>query len=237
MASVPNLAVAPAYVEPLRADLLDLVPPAVLPADPLADLWDHLVRGRLRFLYEGPAGDRMRFVAQITFRPHALCADEEWLARSILGGAVRKEISSDLDVAISTVTGRYLRALAKLDLNDCTMPLVLALAALSRSGVARIATARSTYVDQEGRRCLSVTVPRPVTSRLTALTPVQQQVAQWLIEGGTRETIAERRGTSVHTVAGQVHAVFHALRVTGRFAVIRRASELGCFGQPALSVA
>jgi hypothetical protein len=42
---------------------------------------------------------------------------------------------------------------------------------------------------------------------------------------------------SVNTVAGPVHAVFRALRITGRYALVRRAAELGCFRQPVKSVA
>jgi DNA-binding CsgD family transcriptional regulator len=237
MSSVRNIAVAQAYIEPV-ADIPDDPPrPEVPPTDPLSDVWESLVHGRLRPLHETASCDSVRFDAQITLGMGALCPDEALIVRSVLCGDARKALASDLRIAVSTATGRYLRALAKSDLTDCTMPLVLVLAAQSRAGLVRIPTARTTYVDREGYRCLSVSVPRPVTACLVELTCVQQQVAQWLIEGGTRVTIAERRATSVHTVAGQVHAIFHALRVTGRYALIRRAGELGCFSQPAMSVA
>jgi DNA-binding NarL/FixJ family response regulator len=218
------------------ADSSHLLPSGSEPPDPLIHLWENLVRRRLRPIYEGLTRHSVRFVAQITLGSHALGAAEASLVQSVLCGEARKALACDLGIALSTTTGRYLRALAKLHLSDCTMPLSIVLAAQSHAGLARIPSARSTYVDHEGCRCLSVSVPRPVTACLTALTPGQQQVAQWLIEGGTRETIAERRSTSVYTVAGQVHAIFHALRVTGRYALIRQVRDLGSFSQPAMSV-
>jgi DNA-binding CsgD family transcriptional regulator len=210
--------------------------PGSEPPNHLTNLWENLIRGQLRPLHEGTTLDSVRFIAQIT-PGSALSPDEALLVRSVLCGAARKVLAPDFGIAVSTTTGRYRRALAKLDFTDCTMPLVLVLAAQSRATQARIPSAPMTYVDHKGLRCLSFSVPRPVMTHLAELTPGQQQVAQWLIEGGTRETIAERRCTAVNTVAGQVHAIFHALRVTGRYALIRKASELGCFGQPVMSVA
>jgi DNA-binding CsgD family transcriptional regulator len=206
--------------------------------DPLSKLWEDLMLGRLRPFHEGATQNSVRFVARIAIPPiRPLRADEASLVRSVLCGDARKALACDQGVAVSTVTGRFLRALSKVELHDCTVPLTFVLAAQSHSGLVRIPSARATYVDHEGCRSLSLSIPRPVTTCLTELTPVQQQIALWLIEGATRETIAERRGKSVHTVAGQIHAVFHGLRVTGRYALIRRACELGCFRQPAMSVA
>jgi DNA-binding CsgD family transcriptional regulator len=236
MSSVRNMAAAQAYVEPVVGNPGHLPRPEALPTDPLSDLWENLVRGRLRPLHEDTTRDSVRFVSQVTLGPPALCADEASLVRSVFCGDPRKALACDLGIAVSTATGRYLRALAKLDLTDGMTPLVLVLSAQSRAGLVRIPSARM-YVDHQGFRCLSVSVPRPDTGCLVELTPVERQVAQWLIEGGTRETIADRRSTSVHTVAGQVHAIFHALGVTGRYALVRRAGELGCFSQPAMSVA
>jgi len=236
MSSVHNLAVAQPYLEPVSANSQH--PRAEGPfTDPLVELWENLVRGRLRPVRESKAHDSARLVAKIVFGAPALCPDEASIVQSVLCGDARKALAIDLGIAVSTATGRHLRALAKFGLDDCTVPLTLVLAAQSHAGLVQVASARSTQVDQEGHRFLSVIIPRPVTTCLAALTRVQQQVAQWILEGSTRETIAERRSTSVNTVAGQVHAVFHALRVTGRYALIRRAAELGCFRQPAMSVA
>lgn len=222
MSSVRNLSVAQPYLELI---------------DPLVDLWESLVRGRLRPVEESTTRDSVRLVARIVSDAPALCPDEASIVQSVLCGDARKALAIDLGIAVSTATGRHLRALAKFGLDDCTVPLTVVLAAQSHAGLVRIASARSTHVDPEGHRCLSVSIPRPVTACLEELTPVQHQVAQWILEGLTREMIAERRSTALNTVAGQVHGIFHALRATGRYALVRRAAEAGCFSQPAVSVA
>jgi DNA-binding NarL/FixJ family response regulator len=74
-----------------------------------------------------------------------------------------------------------------------------------------------------------VSVPRPSTGRLPGLTRAEEEVAQGIVEGYSRFEIARRRATSVNTVARQVHSIFNALQITGRFALIRRAIEFNCF--------
>jgi DNA-binding NarL/FixJ family response regulator len=61
------------------------------------------------------------------------------------------------------------------------------------------------------------------------LDPRGTAVERWMIEGLTRYEIADRRETSVYTVSRQFHSIYSAFRVTGRYALIRRAVELGCF--------
>ena len=51
----------------------------------------------------------------------------------------------------------------------------------------------------------------------------------WLIEGESRWEIAARRETSAQTVACQVRGIFSKWRLTGRYALIRRAVDLGWF--------
>jgi DNA-binding CsgD family transcriptional regulator len=67
-----------------------------------------------------------------------------------------------------------------------------------------------------------------------ALTNSQRDVATQLLEGSTYAQIAERRRTSVRTVANQVCRVFRAFRVTGRFELLRALSERSA-GTPAAS--
>jgi DNA-binding CsgD family transcriptional regulator len=236
MHSVTSLAPAQPYHDSLSAHPRDLVRCESPPLDPLADLWERLIGGRLQPTSEGKVGDTIRFLARITHGP-ALRPDDASLLMSVLCGEARKALACDLGIAVSTTTGRYLRALAMLHLSDCTTPLTVVLAAQSRSGLVRIPDARSKLVHHDGHHCLSVSIPRPLLACAAALTPVQQQVAEWLIEGSSRDTIAERRATSPNTVAGQVHAIFRALRVTGRYALIRRACDLGCLGQLVKNVA
>ena len=201
------------------------------PAD-FGKVWDSVVQGRLRPISEAITKDRVCLVSQVIGGPQGLSPEDASLVENVLCGEPRKALACELRIALSTETGRFLRALAKLELAERNVPLPLVLAAQCRAGAARIRSGRRAAVDYEGRRCLALGVPRPATKHLSPLTPSEQEVAQWLIEGLTRYEIADRRATSVHTVAGQFHSIFATLRVTGRYELIRRAVELGCFDEP-----
>jgi len=62
-----------------------------------------------------------------------------------------------------------------------------------------------------------------------ALSDAERDVGRLLIEGLSCAEIAEHRGSSIHTIANQRRRVFSALQISGRYALIRRAAELGCF--------
>jgi DNA-binding CsgD family transcriptional regulator len=236
MSSASRIAVAPAYVEPESTPpphafpwLAALDTPESRNPGALAQAWEDLVRGRLRPLRDNIGEDSVCFVAQVIGRPTGLTLEDASLVADVLCGRPRKAVAADAGMALSTATGRFLRALSKIELADRNVPLPVVLAAQCRSGVAPIRSVRSALFDYDGCRCLAISVPRPATGHLTSLTRGEQEIAQWVIEGLTRHEIAERRETSVHTVAGQCHAVFAALRVTGRYELIRRAVELCCF--------
>jgi DNA-binding NarL/FixJ family response regulator len=197
----------------------------------LANVWEDLALGRLRPLLESTTRDRVCLLAHVVARPSCLSPEDASLVVSVLCGEPRKALASDLGIAISTATGRVLRALTKLELPDRSVALPLVLAAQSWAGVTRIPSARVALFDYDGCRWLAVSVPRPMTTHLTSLTRGEKEVAQWLIEGLTRQEIADRRETSMYTVARQFHSIFAALRATGRYALIRRAVELRCFHQ------
>jgi DNA-binding NarL/FixJ family response regulator len=93
----------------------------------------------------------------------------------------------------------------------------------------RIEDARSAPFAYQGRLHRVLSVPRPATARLPGLTPAQQEIAGLLIDGFSRAEIAEQRGASVNTVTGQISSIFSALRVSGRYALIRAAVDVGCF--------
>jgi DNA-binding NarL/FixJ family response regulator len=219
-----------AWLAPLAA--LDAPESRADPAD-LGKIWDSVVQGRLRPLSEIVTNNRVCLVSQVIGRPEGLSPEDASLVVNVLCGEPRKAIASELSIALSTATGRFLRALTKLELADRNVPLPLVLAAQCRVGGARIRSGRRAAVDYEDNRSLALSVPRPVTRHLVPLTPSEQEIAQWLIEGFTRYEIADRRETSVHTVAGQFHSIFATLHVTGRYELIRRAVELGCFDEPA----
>jgi DNA-binding CsgD family transcriptional regulator len=245
MSSVRNLAAAKAYVDPSDGSEPSTSEPARrIAAEPenaggrpaFQEVWGEIVRGRLRPV-SATADRRSVFLVAQTVSPpsnglaleNGLTPEDAALVVKVLCGEQRKVLASDMGIALSTATGRFLRALDKLELGCRNIPLPLVLAAQSWKGVHAIPGGRTAWVEHEGERSLALSVPRPTTEQLSALTPVEREVAQWLIEGFTRHEIADLRETSVHTVAGQFHSIYSTLRVSGRYELIRRAVELRCF--------
>jgi DNA-binding CsgD family transcriptional regulator len=195
---------------------------------PLDDAWQDHMRGRLSVWWESVGPNRILLLSRVAAGCGVTSEDADILAR-VLSGEQQKVVACDLGIAPSTISGRYVRALDKLDLTPSTVPVPLVLAAQARVGVGRVPAARSAIFESHGRVCKVISVPRPNTAAMTSLTPAEQEVAAWIIEGCSRFEVARRRKTSVHTVARQFHAVFEGERVTGRHALIRRAVALGCF--------
>jgi DNA-binding NarL/FixJ family response regulator len=160
---------------------------------------------------------------------HGRPPDNASLLARILRGDGQKTIAYELGLAPSTVSGRYMRALGTLEVSPRRIPLALVLAAQSAAGIGPMPRASSGFFDHDETAFRIVSVARPLTSRMTMLTPTEQEIAQWIIEGASRLEISRRRATSVHTVARQFHLIFRTMQVTGRFALIRRAIELQCF--------
>jgi DNA-binding CsgD family transcriptional regulator len=196
---------------------------------PLDDVWEDHVHGRLRAWWESVGPERVLLIARVSEGDSPLTHQDATILARVLSGDQQKLVASDLGIAPSTVSGRYVRALDRLDLTPASIPLALILAAQAWVGTTCVAGARRAFFQCHGGACMVISVPRPVTSRMHGLTSAQQEVAKWIIEGCSRFEIARRRQTSVHTVARQFHAVFDSQRVTGRFALVRSALELDCF--------
>lgn len=195
----------------------------------LPEIWQDLVLGRLRPWRQSSGPERLLFLARLDATDPRLCPGDLGILVRVLSGDPQKVIASDLGTATSTISGRYARALSRFDLSPRNVPLMVVLAAQSFYGIGSILTGRSCIVEHQGCSSLVVSVPRPVTSRMPGLTQAEQVVAQGIIEGRSRFEIARSRATSVNTVARQVHSTFNALKITGRFSLIRRAIELDCF--------
>lgn len=71
---------------------------------------------------------------------------------------------------------------------------------------------------------LSFDAPPRAPAELTA---AERGVLAGLVEGLTNQQIAERRGTSVRTVANQVASLFKKLEVGSRAELVARLNERG----------
>jgi len=196
---------------------------------PLEAIWQDHVRGHLRAWWESIGPDRILLVARVAGGASGIGSEDADILARVLSGQQQKVLASDLGIAPSTVSGRYVRALDRLALTPSTVPVPLVLAAQAWVGVGHVAGARSAFFETQGRVCMVISVPRPDMAHMTNLTSAEQEVAAWLIEGCSRFEIARSRRTSVHTVARQFHSIFAVQRVTGRFALIRSAVAFGCF--------
>ncbi len=67
-----------------------------------------------------------------------------------------------------------------------------------------------------GETLLVTSVPRVQGAALSRLTRSEREVVDLALEGCRNAEIAQRRGTSVHTVANQLKAVFGKLGCSGR---------------------
>jgi DNA-binding NarL/FixJ family response regulator len=197
----------------------------------LTEVWGELVRGDLRVAGSYTLGDRVYLIARDAAPAERapLTATEVRVLTRVLCGEQQKAVAADLSIAPSTASHRCAGALRKLGVHDSAVPLPLVIAAEQAAGVAAEFAARCLRLEHEGHACTVVSVRRPAMHGVHALTRAEQEVACLFIEGCSRSDIAQSRGTSALTVAGQVHAIFAALRLSGRYALVRRAGEMGCF--------
>jgi DNA-binding NarL/FixJ family response regulator len=223
----PILAADRLWTAAIEADAGGLFSPT------LSTVWLDFASGRLRVWSEVAKLPRVYLVA----RSHgderteatALPAVETAILARILCGDQQKVVATDMGLAASTVSGRALRALARLNISIRSVPLPLVIAAQAAAGIVQMPLARSALFEHQGLVFLVLSVPKPRLEAVDSLTPAEQEIAGLLIEGHSRCDIASRRGASPHTVARQLHSIFSALDVAGRFGLIRRAIELGCF--------
>jgi DNA-binding NarL/FixJ family response regulator len=194
---------------------------------PLA--WDDLARGHLKVCCESTGRDRVYVIGRIDGPCRCLEPSETALVARLLCGESQKALAFELGLAPSTVSGHVIRALVKLGLSGGMVALPIVLAAQSWRLGSRISDTRSTPFEHEGCVYRVLSVPRPKTLRAPGLTCAEREIAHLLLEGLSRSEIACRRAASVNTVARQVSSIFSALNVTGRYALIRAAVDLGCF--------
>jgi DNA-binding NarL/FixJ family response regulator len=203
----------------------------------LRHAWEELVRGLLGPWSESIGLERVYVLARVnvgsSIEKLALSPIEAAITVRVLCGEPQKAVAAELGLALSTTSSRCTRALQKLAVGLGAVPLPLVVAAQTWAGVVQAPEGRSTYFVHQGCVCLVMSVPRPVTWGMEALTQAEREVAQLLIEGRSRDEIAGHRSTSASTVANQIRSIFATMGVTGRHALIRRAIELRCFGKEA----
>jgi DNA-binding NarL/FixJ family response regulator len=147
----------------------------------------------------------------------------------ILCGTQQKVLADDFRLAHSTVSKRHTTALRKLHVDGQPIPLTVVLAALRSEKLVEVRAARRATFVHQNRTHVVVSVPRPRVPSPSRLTMAEREIALQLLEGQSRHQIAVARRASVQTVSCQLRTIFAKLRVSGRFAAMRRAGEQGWF--------
>jgi hypothetical protein len=123
-----------------------------------------------------------------------------------------------LALAPSTVALHCTRALTSLGL-DCkpsrAHPLLM-LAARAFNERAVVLARCSTLVGRDDRELRVIGMPRSDRRLADVVPSAELAVIRGLVEGSSHEDIAQKRGTSVRTIANQVGSVFRRLKVSGR---------------------
>jgi DNA-binding NarL/FixJ family response regulator len=198
-----------------------------------ADAWEQFVRGRVQLVAARASVDRLSLRARITachVPPQAVPSDVETsMLNRVFCGEQQKGVAYELAISVSTASHRFVSALRKLGLEACPVPMPLVVAAQLWNQVSVAPGAVCTGFEDEAGSGFVLSVPRPEMHKIAAITPSEREVASLFMEGFSRSEIAARRGTSTNTVARQIHSIFSALRIVGRFALIRTAAALDCF--------
>ncbi len=194
---------------------------------------EEFARGRLRLSRSYAVGDRAYLVGGLPLESErtqaALTPIESQVLVRVLCGEQQKVVAADLAIAPSTVSHRFLRAVEKLGVAGEPLPLPFVIAIQHWAGIGVTSGAELTRTDLETGTRVILSIRRPDLRRAVGLTPAEHEVASLFMEGLSRAAIARARNTSEPTVARQIHSIFTTLRLFGRYALVRRAVELGCF--------
>src|SRR5580700_2086311 len=132
--------------------------------------WDDLVTGRMRIGCASTTPTRCYLVARVTEprerRGRELNASEATIVARVLSGEQQKVLACELAIAPSTVSNRFVRALARIDLSSRVASLPLVVLAQAISGAVCTRHPRSASFEHQGSRCLVLSVPRPIASRM-----------------------------------------------------------------------
>jgi DNA-binding CsgD family transcriptional regulator len=180
--------------------------------------WEGLVSGRWSILDRFDSDGR-RFVVAVKNDPAhpdpcGLTIRERQVAEYVGLGYASKEIAYTLGLSESAITNCTSRVQDKLGMAS-RAELV---AFFAPSGLRR-KLAETFFV---GERLLTGNYPLVNTRNIANLSETEREVAALMIAGSTNADIAERRGTSEHTVANQVQSIFRKLNVRSRGELVAR---------------
>jgi DNA-binding NarL/FixJ family response regulator len=148
----------------------------------------------------------------------------------LLRGESQKFIAFEMARSPSTIALRLRRALESMGLRGGPRTIPAAVINIAQAAWGTVPELVGRIVPVTGkpnRRLISIRRPNPRTFQ--RLSPAEVEVVDLLIEGKTREQIAQLRRTAKRTLANQLAEVYKKLQVTGRIPLLIRTIEANAY--------
>jgi DNA-binding CsgD family transcriptional regulator len=187
----------------------------------LATVWRDLCTRRTR-IYDSFFTDQRCYLlldSAPAQRPWGACLNERQtrILECVLVGQTQKAISIDLALSAPRIAQAMSTALRAMGLScrSSALPMLLVVAAHAARAEHKV-EAKVSRLKWAGGSHAVVSTSRPDRVLADRLSESEYAVARLLVEGKSHAEIASIRGTSARTVANQLSALFHKLRISGR---------------------
>jgi DNA-binding CsgD family transcriptional regulator len=183
----------------------------------LAELWSWLEAGACFVKDCRFSPHRCHF--QLAFRSGARVAGSAQgrrILERVLLGESQKVVGVDLGIAAATISLTCSHVLAAMSRERRVMlsPIPLVMGVHAARGYAL--PPAFIHAADDPAQVWNLSVERPDRILPDTLTEAEQEIARGVVEGRTSANLAAKRGTTEHTIANQLAAVFRRLRVSGR---------------------
>lgn len=192
----------------------------------LADLWRPLLSGELRAFLSVSKADR-HFLAlervPIAERARRISERQEHVLERVLWSESQRDVASALSRGVPTITHVLGAALGKwgFDHHTCALPLLLIAIHAAHREQPNLPRVRSHELVLAERSLLLISAPRPDRVLKPLLSAAEYEVTRLLVNGGGHRELAQARKCTPRTVANQLSAAFHKLKISGRIPLLR----------------
>jgi DNA-binding NarL/FixJ family response regulator len=188
----------------------------------LESIWSDLTEGRARVTAwtSNEACTVMR-IQRLHTRAESLDARSVQVLERLLLGVSQKVCAAELGLSTSSVTTIARRGLSTIGIQCTPSRVPLLVVVLARAArVSEPFPMPIVRTSNSGELSMANACLLPKTLFASALSGAELVVTALLAQGFTYAEIAQRRGTSVRTVANQITSVFHRMRVSGRIQLL-----------------
>lgn len=184
-------------------------------------LWHELCRGTWRFVSTFSSHARCYAILRESAGQHPPDPRLTKMLALAMSGQSRKVLAFDMNLSVSTVSGSVQACLRSMGLECRHAPVLLIMAAChARLGRPTAPVCRASRLEFEGESYIVVSARQPDLNLPSRLSEAEASVVHELVSGLSYAEIAEKRATSVRTVANQIAAAFRKLGVSGRQAMV-----------------